>query len=45
MRRAPYGFDHFEFCVGQQRKSQFVLHFEFFLRFHGIATAANDGGV
>ena len=45
IRRAPYGFDHFEFRVGQQRKSQLVLHFELFLRIHGIAAAADDRGV
>src|ERR1700730_8124035 len=37
--------DHFEFRVGEQRKSQFVFHLEFFLRFHGIAATAHDRGV
>jgi hypothetical protein len=37
--------DDCEFRVGQQRKSKLVLPFEFFLRFDGVAAAANDGTV
>jgi hypothetical protein len=36
------GFDHFESRIRKQRKIQFVLHFEFGLRVHGITAAAQD---
>lgn len=38
-------FHHLEFRIRKQRKIQFVLHFEFCLRLHGIPAASQDGGV
>jgi hypothetical protein len=39
------GLDDIKFRVGEQRERKLVFLFEFCLCFHGIAAAADDGGV